>query len=75
MRDRLKWPRCLHWCGWLPGLGLGGDRAPWADSLGRLAVRPSELVSGGYPVDNSCFWSPPDFLDAEDLAIETGDSP
>ena len=38
-RDRSKWPRCLLLHCWLPGLGLGGERAPWTDSLGQLAFR------------------------------------
>ena len=28
-----------------------------------------------YPVDDAEFWTPPDFWDAEDLAIEIGDHP
>ena len=38
-------------------LGLGGDRAPWADSLGQLAVRSMETVLGGYLVDGAGLWS------------------
>ena len=34
-RDRSSWPRCLLWHGWLPGLSVAGERAPWADSLGQ----------------------------------------
>ena len=75
MRDRSNWPRCLPWHGWLPGLGLGGDLAPWADSLGQLAVRSLETVLGGHQDDCSGLRSPLDFWDAEDLAIEIGDHP
>ena len=56
VRDRSTWPRCLLWHGWLPGLGLGGERSPWADSLGQLPVGSLETVLGGYPIDSSCFW-------------------
>ena len=66
---------CLLWHGWLPGLGLGGQRSPWAGSLGQLAVRSLEMVLGSYPVDSSCFWSLPDYWDAEVLAVEIGDYP
>ena len=38
-RDRSKWPRCLLWYGWLPGLRVDGERAPRADSQGQLAVK------------------------------------
>ena len=35
--DKSKWPRCLLWHGWLPGLSCGGHREPWAASFGQLA--------------------------------------
>ena len=74
-RDRGKWPRCLLWHGWLTGLGLG-ECAPWFISLGRLGDRSSESVLGCYPLDCSRFSTPPpDFWDAENLAIEIGDYP
>ena len=73
--DRNKCLRCLLWHGWLPGLGLGGERDPWDNSPGQLAVRSLESVLGGYLVDSSDFWSPPDIWDAEDLAIKIGDFP
>ena len=25
-RDRSRWPHCLLWHGWLPGLGVPGER-------------------------------------------------
>ena len=43
-RDRSKWPRCLLWYGWLPGLSAFCERAPWAESLGQLAVRSLEML-------------------------------
>ena len=68
-RDRSKWPWRLLWHGWLPGFSV----APWAASLGQLAERSLEQVLGAYPVDDSCFWTPPDFWDADDLADEIGE--
>ena len=68
-RDRSKWPRCLLWHGWLPGLSAAGERAPWADSLGHL-VGPWRWRSGAFRADHFEFWSP-----AEDLAMEIGDHP
>ena len=38
-RGRSKWPRCLLWCGWLPGLGFGGERDPWAAFVGQFTTR------------------------------------
>ena len=35
--DKSKWPTCLLWHGWLPGLSCSGNRAPWAASFGQLA--------------------------------------
>ena len=43
-QDRSKWPRCLLWHGWLPGLSAAGECAPWADSLAQLVDRSLELV-------------------------------
>ena len=48
--NRSKWPRCLLWHGWLPGLnGLVGDK-PWALSFGELASIDLESRLGAYPV-------------------------
>ena len=40
----LGWPRCVLWHGWLPGLGLSGERDPWGASFGQLAGRVFERV-------------------------------
>ena len=69
-RDRSRWPRCLLWHGWLLGLSIAGERDPWAASLGQFAERSLEQVLGAYPVHGSCFWTPPDIFDADDLAAE-----
>ena len=64
----------LAWHGWLPGLSV-----LVSETLGlRLLVS----WRGGrwsrfwdYPVDDSCFWTPPDFWDADILAAEIGEHP
>ena len=68
-RDRSRWPRCLLWHGWLPGRSTAGERDPWAASLGQVTERWLEHVLGALVYD-SCFWTPPEFLDADDLAAE-----
>ena len=65
----------MLWHGWLRALGVGDDRAPWANSLGQLADISSESVLGAHPVDGSGFWSPHEFWGPEDLAIGIGDHP
>ena len=73
--DRSGWPRCLLWHGWLPGLnGLPGGR-PWALSFGELASFHLERCLGSYPVDFSAAWTPPDYWDADDIALEMPDHP
>ncbi len=73
--DRSRWPRCLLWHGWLPGLnGLTGGR-PWALSFGELASFHLERCLGSYPVDFSAAWTPPDYWDADDIALEMPDHP
>ena len=68
-RDRSIWPRCLLWHGWLPGLSTAGMRDPYAAYFGQLAHRSLEQVLDAYPADASDFWTPPDFWDADDLAL------
>ena len=73
--DRSKWPRCLLWHGWLPGLnGMIGDK-PWASSFGELASFHLEGCLGAYPVDFAAAWTPPDYWDADDIALEIPDHP
>ena len=74
-RGRSKWPWCLLWHGWLLGLSTAGERDPWAAFLGQLADRSLEQALGACPVDNADFGTPPDFWDAEDLALEIEDHP
>ena len=73
--DRSKWPRCLLWHGWLPGLnGMLGDK-PWALSFSELASFHLESCLGAYPVDFGAAWTPPDYWDADDIAVEMPEYP
>ena len=73
--DRSKWPRCLLWHGWLPGLSCDGERAPWAASFGQLACLKLESCLGAYPVDFSSCWTPLEYWDADDIALDISDYP
>ena len=72
-RDRSRWPRCLLWHGWLPGLGLAGERDPRAASFGHLASLALERCLGAYPADGSGLR--PNSSDADDTALEMTESP
>ena len=71
--DRSNWPRCLLWHGWLPGLKGIGQREPWALSFGDLASFHLERCPGAYPVDFGNAWTPPDYWDIADIALEMPD--
>ena len=71
--DRSKWSRCLLWGGWLLGLCGISDGDPWASSFGYLAFGELERCLGAYPVDFSCSWTPPEYRDADDIALEMSD--
>ena len=73
--DRSKWPRCLSWHGWLPGLSGADERDPGAASFGQLACCKLECRLGAYPGDTSAFWTPPEYWDADDIALEMSDTP
>ena len=66
---RGEWLRCLLWHGWLPGLSCNGERDPWAASFGQLACLEIELCLGVYPPENSDYWAPLDYWDADDIAL------
>ena len=68
--DRRKWPWCLLWHGWLPGLSCVSDSEPWASCFGDLSYL--ERCLGAYPVDFAS-WSPPEYWDADDIALEMSD--
>ena len=73
--DHSNWPRCLLWHGWLPGLKGIGQREPWTLSLGDLASFHLERCLGAYPVDFGDAWTPPDYWDVADIALEMPDHP
>ena len=73
--NRSKWPRCLLWHGWLPGLSGAGEGDPWATSFGDLACGEVERCLGAYPMDCSGYWTPPEYWDADDVALEMSDDP
>ena len=68
--DRSKWPRCLLWHGWLPGLCGVHNRDPWALSFGDLASFHLDRCLGAYPVDWAGSWTPPEYWSADDTALE-----
>ena len=73
--NRTSWPRCLLWHGWLPGLSGRSDKEPWASSFGDSAFGKLERCLGAYPVDLSGSWTPPDYWDADDVALEVTQHP
>ena len=68
--DRSNWPRCLLWHGLFPGLNGISDKDPWATSFGDLASFHLERCLGAYPVDCAGSWTPPEYWDADDIALE-----
>ena len=73
--NRSSRPRCLLWHGWLPGLSGLSDKDPWASSFGDPAFGYLELCLGAYPVDFSRSWTPPEYWDADDIALEMSEHP
>ena len=73
--DRSNWPRCLLWHGWLPGLNGINEKDPWATSFGDLASLHLEQCLGAYPVDFANCWAPPEYWDADDIALEMSEYP
>ena len=73
--NRSNWPRCLLWHGWVLGLSGLGDKDPWATSFGDLASFHLERCLGAYLVDIDGCWTPPEFWDADDIALEMSEHP
>ena len=73
--DRSNWPRCLLWHGWLPGLSGISDKDAWAASFGDLASFHLEQCLGAHPVDFASCWTPPEYWDADDVALEMYEYP
>ena len=72
---RSNWRRCLLWHGWLPGLNGISHKDPWATSSGDLASFHLERCLGAYPVDFGGAWTPPEYWDAADVALEMPEHP
>ena len=60
---------------WLPGLNGMVNNEPWALSFGDLASFHLERCLGAYPVDFAAAWTPPDYWDADDIALEVPEHP
>ena len=73
--DRSNWLRCLLWHGWLPGLGGISGKDPWATSFGDLACAKLERCLSAYPVNFDGCWTPPEYWDAADIALEMSEYP
>ena len=67
--DRRKWPWCLLWHGWLPGLGGTSTSDPWASSFGDLVFGYLERCLGAYPVDFAG-WTPPEMSEHHNIWID-----
>ena len=48
---------------------------PWALSFGELASFHFERCLGAYPVDFAAAWTPPEYRDADDVALEIPEHP
>ena len=73
--DRSRWPRCFFWHGWLLGLSGACDDNTWAASFGDLAFGALERCLGAYPLEFSGSWTPPEYWDADDIALEMSEHP
>ena len=58
-----------------PGLNGIGQRDPWALSFGDLASFHLERCLGAYSVDFAPAWTPPEYWDADDIALEMPEHP
>ena len=72
-KDRTRWPRCLLWHGWLPGLSSRTVGSPWAVASSDLASSCLETAFGSYPLDASSVWQP--FWDQDDVQDMIDDVP
>ena len=73
--DRSRWPRCVLWHGWLPGLSRGDERSSWAASFVSWLVLSWNVAWVPIRWITLVFWTPPDYWDADDLALEMPDAP
>ena len=72
-KDRTRWPRCLLWHGWVPGLSSRTVGPPWAVASSDLASSCLETAFGSYPLDASSAWQP--FWDQDDVQDMVDDVP
>ena len=56
-------------------LSCAGDSDPWATFFGDLGCCKLECRLGAYPADTSASWTPPDYWDADVIALEMSDTP
>ena len=73
--DKVHWPRCLLWHGWLPLLSGVNGASPWAadasESTGYLVEAALGLYSSGLFGE----WGPPDGFDAVEAASRMSNAP
>ena len=51
------------------------DRAPWDASFGQLACFQLGGHLGAYPFDFAGSWTPPEYWEADDIALEMSENP
>ena len=56
-RTRSKWPRCMLWNGWLPGLTARPTGSPWAVAASDLTSHNLEKFLGPIPSALTLFGS------------------
>ena len=59
----------------MPSLSGISDKDPWATSFGDLASFHLERCLGAYPVNFDGCWTPPEYWDAADIALEMSEYP
>ena len=60
---------------WLLGLSGISDDDPWAASFGDLAFAKLERYLSAYSVGLAGSWPPPEYWDADDVALQMSDHP
>ena len=73
--DKVHWPRCLLWHGWLPMLcGVNGD-SPCAADASESACYMVDVALGRYSSDVLAGWGPSDGYDEDEVASSMPDQP
>ena len=73
--DKVHWPRCLLWHGWLPMLSGSNGVSPWAGNASESATYLVEAALGGYSSRLVTGWSPPDGYDQVAVSCLVPDHP